>query len=186
MEGASVDALFSLPGPCAPVVACVSFLGWCGHRLHTKVAAWTPCAGQATLLVLRKDNVKLKTTANLGDEDPVAVAAVEDTEAGPSVVVEDLFPLGWRAHAWRAPTRTRIVDASGQALKALARLPLTLHVHDKPMHFPFIVAKRLSAPLIIGGDLQHLYMKAIFPQDRKIVLSTGTVSDILGYHLGAR
>jgi len=135
---------------------------------------------------LRKDNVKLKTTANLGDEDPVAVAAVEDTEAGPSVVVEDLFPLGWRAHAWRAPTRTRIVDASGQALKALARLPLTLHVHDKPMHFPFIVAKRLSAPLIIGGDLQHLYMKAIFPQDRKIVLSTGTVSDILGYHLGAR
>jgi len=119
------------------------------------VAAWTPCACRSTLLVLRKDNFKVKTTLSFGGEDPVSVAAVVDTGAGPSVVSEDLLPPDWRAHAWRAPTRTRIVDASGQALKALARLPLTLHVHEKPMHFPLIVVKRLSVPLIIGCDFQR-------------------------------
>jgi len=123
---------------------------------------------------------------SLGGEDPVSVAAVVDTGAGPSVVNEDLLPPDWRAHAWRAPTRTRIVDASRQALKALARLPLILHVHDKPMHFPFIVVKRLSVPLVIGCDFQRQYTKAIMPQDGKIGWSTGAVSDILCYHLSAR
>jgi len=54
------------------------------------------------------------------------------------------------------------------------------------MHFPFIVVKRLSVPLIIGCDFQRQYTKAILPQDGKIEWSTGAVSDILGYHLGAR
>jgi len=168
------------------VSASVALLGRCGRRLRAKVAAWTPCACRGTLRVLRKDNFKVKTTLSFGGEDPHSVAAVVDTGARPSVVSEDLLPPDWRAHAWRAPTRTRIVDASGQALKALARLPLTLHVHDKPMHFPFIVVKRLSVPLIIGCDFQRQYTKAILPQDGKIEWSTGAVSDILGYHLGAR
>jgi len=54
------------------------------------------------------------------------------------------------------------------------------------MHFPFIVAKRLSVPLIIGCDFQRQYTKAIRPQERKIEWSMGAVSDILGYHLAAR
>ena len=166
--------------------ASVAFLGRCGRRLRTKVAAWTPCACRGTLLTLRKDSSKVTSTLSFGGEDPVSVAAVVDTGAGPSVVSEDLLPPRWSAHAWRAPTRTRIVHASVQALKALARLPLTLHVHDKPMHFPFIVVKRLSVPLIIGCDFQRQYTKALLPQDGKIELSTGAVSDILGYHLGAR
>jgi len=135
---------------------------------------------------LRKDNLKVKTTLSFGGEDPVAVAAVVDTGAGPSVVSEDLLLPDWRAHAWRAPTRTRIVDASGQALRALARLLLTLHTHEKLMHFPFIVVQRLSVPLIIGCDFQRQYTKAILPQDGKIEWTTGAVSDILGCHLGAR
>jgi len=165
------------------VSASVSFLGRCGRRLRTKVAAWTPCACRGTLLVLRKDNFKVKTTLSFGVEDPVAVVAVVDTGAGPSVVSEDLLPPGCRAHAWRAPTQTRIVNASGQALKALARLPLTLHEHEKPTHFTFIVVKRLSVPLIIRCDFQRQYNKAILTQDGKIEWSTGAVSDILGYHL---
>jgi len=72
----------------------------------------------------------VKTTLSFGGQDPVPVAAVVDTGAGPSVVSEDLLPPDWRADAWRAPTRTGIGDASGQALRALARLPLTLHVHQ--------------------------------------------------------
>jgi len=168
------------------VSASVAFLGQCGRALRTKVAAWTPCACRGTLIVLRKDNFKVKTTLSLGGEDPVPVAVVVDTGAGPSVVSEDHLPPAWRAHAWRAPTRTRIVDASGQALKALARIPLTLHVQEKPMHFPCIVVKRLSVPLIIGCDFQRQCTKAILPQDVKIEWSTGAVSEILGYHHDAR
>jgi len=168
------------------VSASVAFLSRCGRRLRTKVAAWTPCACRGTLLVLRKDNFKVTTTLSFGGEDPVSVAAVVDTGAGPSVFREDLLPPGWRAHAGRAPTRTRIVDASGQALKALARLPLTLHVHDKPMHFPFIVVKRLSVQRIIGCDFQRQYTKAILPKGGKVECSTGAVSDFPVYHLGAR
>jgi len=168
------------------VSASVAFLGRCGRRLRAKVAAWTPCACRGLLLVLRKDNLKVKTTLSFGGEYPVPVAAVVDTGAGPSVVSEGVLPPDWRAHAWRAPTRTRVVDASGQALRAHARLPLTLHVHDKPMHFPFIVVKRLSFPLIIGCDFHRQHTKAILPQDGKIEWSTGAVSDILGYHLCAR
>jgi len=138
------------------------------------------------MLVLLKDHFEVKTTLRFGGEDPVSVAAKMDTGAAPSVVSEDLLPPDLRAHAWRAPTRTRIVDASGQALKALAGLPLTLHVHEKPMHFPIIVVKRLSVPLIIGCDFQRQYTKAILSQDGKIEWSTGAVSDILGYHIGAR
>jgi len=54
------------------------------------------------------------------------------------------------------------------------------------MHFPSIVVKRLSVPLIIGCDFQRQYTKAILPQDGKIDWTTGAVSDILGYHVGAR
>ena len=164
----------------------VAILGRCCRRLQTEVAAWTPCACRGTLLVLRKDAFKVKTTLSFGSDDPVSVAAVVDTGAGPSVVSENLLPPGWRTHAWRAPTSTRIVDASGQALKALARIPLTLHVHENPMHFPFIVVRRLSVPLIIGCDFQRQYTKAILPQRGKIDWSTGAVSEILGYHLDAR
>jgi len=32
------------------------------------------------------------------------------------------------------------------------RILTTPDVHDKPMHFPFIVVKRLSVPLIIGCE----------------------------------
>jgi len=78
------------------------------------------------------------------------------------------------------------VDASGQAFKALARLPLTLHVHEKPLHFSFTVLKRLLVPLIIGSDFKRQYTKAILPQDGKIEWSTGAVSDILGDHLGGK
>jgi len=91
------------------------------------------------LIVLRKDTFKVKATLRVGNGEPVPVSAVVDTGAGPSVVSEDILPPYWRKHAWRAPTRTRIVDASGQPLKALARLPLTLHVQDQPMHFPFFL-----------------------------------------------
>jgi len=135
---------------------------------------------------LQKDNVKVKTALSFGGEDPVAVAAVVDTGAILSVFIEDLLPQGWRAHAWRAPNRIRIVAASGQALEALARLPLTLHVPDKAMHFPFNAVKRPSLPFIIWYDFQRQYTKAILPQDGKIEWSTGAVSDILGYHLSAR
>ena len=135
--------------------ASVAFLGRCGRRLRTEVAVWTPCACRGTLLVFRKDNFKVKTTLSFGGEDPVSVAAVVDTGAGTSVVSEDLLPPGWSAHSWRPPTRTRILDVSGQALKALSRLPLTLHVPDKPMHFPFILVKRLLVPLIIGCDVRR-------------------------------
>jgi len=123
---------------------------------------------------------------SFGGEDPVSVAAVVDTGAGPSVVSEDLPTPDWRARAWRAPTRTQVVDVSGQALRALARLPLTLLIHEKHMHFPFIVFKRLSVPLFVGCDFQRQYTKAILPQDGKIKWTTGAVSDILGYHLCAR
>jgi len=68
---------------------------------------------------------------------------------------------------------------------ALARLPLTLNVHDRPTHVPFIVQKRHSVPLIIGCDFQSQYTKAILTHDGKIEWSTGAVSDILCYHLGA-
>ena len=135
---------------------------------------------------MRKESFKVTITLRFVGEDPVFVAAVVDTGAGPSVVSEDLLTPDLRAHACRAPTRTRIVGASAQALKALARLPLTLHVHDKPMHFPLIVVKSLSVPLVFGYDVQRQYTKTILPQDGKIERSMGTVSDILGYHLGAR
>jgi len=173
-------------GPGDRVSASVAFLGRCGRRLRTKVAAWTPCACRSTLLVLCKDIVQVNTTLSFRVEDPVSVAGVVDTGAGLSVVSVDRLPPGWRANTWRAPTRTRIVDSSGQARKALARIHFTLRVHDKPMQFPFIVVKRLSVPLIIRCDFQLQNTKTILPQDGKIELSTGAVSDILGYHVGVR
>jgi len=54
------------------------------------------------------------------------------------------------------------------------------------MPFLFIVVKRLSFPLIIECDFPRQYTEAILPQDGKIEWTTGAVSDILGYHLGAR
>ena len=166
--------------------ASIAFLGRCCRRLRTKAAAWTPCGFWGTVLVLRKDKFKVNTTLSFRDQDPASLAAVVDTGAEPSVVSEDLLPPGRRAHAWRAPTRTRIVDASRKALKALARVPLTLHVHDQLTYFPFNVVKRHLVPIITGRDFQRQYTKAILPQDGKIEWSTGAVSDILGYHLGAR
>jgi len=99
--GAPVSALPSVPGPGDSVSASVAFLGRCGRRLRAKVASWTPCACRGTLLVLLKDNCKVKTSSSFGGEDPVSVAAVVDTGAGRSVVSEDLLPPDWRAHAWR-------------------------------------------------------------------------------------
>ena len=46
--------------------------------------------------------------------------------------------------------------------------------------------KRLSVPVIVGCDFQRDYTRAILPQDGKISWTTGAVSPLLGYHLGAR
>ena len=95
-----MGALSAVPGPGDPVSASVAFLGRCGRRLRTKVAAWIPCACRGTLLVLPKDIFKVEATFSFGYEHPVAVAAVVTTGTGPSVVSEDLLPLGWRPHSW--------------------------------------------------------------------------------------
>jgi len=102
------------------------------------------------------------------------------------VVWEDILPKDWRQHAWRAPAETRIVDAAAQPVKALARLPITLHVRDKRMHFPFIVVIRLSVPVIGRCDFQREHTKAILPHNSQISWTTNAVSLILGYYLGAR
>ena len=167
-RGAPVGALPSVPDPGDPVSDPAAFLGRCGRRLQTTLSAWKPRACRGTLLALRKNNFKVTTTLSFGGDDLVPVAAVVDTGDAPSVISEDLLPPGWRAHAWRAPTRTRIVNDSKQALKAFVRLPVTLHLHEKPMHISFIVVKRLSVPLIIGCEFQRQHTKAILPQDCKI------------------
>jgi len=81
-----VGALPSVPCPSDSVSASVAFLGRCGRRLRTTVVAWTPCACRCTLLVLRKDKFKVKTTVSFGGEDPVSATAAVDTGAGPSIV----------------------------------------------------------------------------------------------------
>lgn len=77
---------------------------------------------KGTLLVLRKENLRIKTSMSVGTGLPKEVDPVVDTGAGPSVITEALLPQGWQDQAWRAPTRTHVVDASGQTLKALARI----------------------------------------------------------------
>ena len=102
------------------------------------------------------------------------------------MVGKDLLPPDGRAHAWHAPTRTSIANASGQAIKTLARLSVALHVHEKPMSLPFIVSKRHSVPLIIGSEFKRQVTRTVLPQDGKIQWTTGAVLPVLGNHLGAR
>lgn len=68
---------------------------------------------KGTLLTLRKDNLKINAQMRVGDDLPQAVPPVIDTGAGSSVITEKLLPLGWRERAGRAPTKTRLADASG-------------------------------------------------------------------------
>jgi len=114
-------------------------MGRWGRLLRAKVASWMLCACRSAPLVLPRKTIKVKTTWSFGAEDPVSAAAVVDTGAGPSGSTEDLLPTGWLLHAWHEPSRSRIVDSSGRALNALARLRLTQHVHDKRMHLPLFV-----------------------------------------------
>ena len=184
--GAPVGALLSVTGPSVLMSSLVAFLGRCRRRLLAYVAAWTPFALRGTVLLFREDTFEVKTTLSGRDRDPDFVAAVLNTEAGPSVVSEYPQSTGWRPPAWRAPTRTRIVDAARKALKPFARLPLTFHVNKKPMQLPFFVLRRLSVPLMMGCDFQHQCVKSILLQDGTIAWTTGAVSVILGYHFGAR
>lgn len=94
---------------------------------------------KGSLLVLRKNNLRIKTRMRIGTGLPVAVTPVVDTRAGPSVITEPLLPPGWREQAWRAPTKTHVVDASDQTLKLLGQVPVTILVNEVPMRFPFLV-----------------------------------------------
>jgi len=134
--------------------------------------------------VLRKDNFKIAAHLCIGTGLRTPVSPIIDTGAGPSVIAEALMPPGWRDVAWRAPTRTRIIDASGQAVSAQAQIPLTLLINNTPMRFTFLVVKTLSVPLILGCDFQRRYTKAILPQDGQIVWTSGSTSQILGHHGG--
>jgi len=89
------------------VSASVAFLGRCGRRLRTEVAAGTPCSCRSTLFVLRKKPLKAETTLSVGHEDLAAKATVLHSGAGPRVFSEDLLPPGCLAQTWRAPTRIR-------------------------------------------------------------------------------
>lgn len=114
--------------------------------------------------MLRKDNVKINTRLRVGNSLPLNVTTVVDTGAGPSVITENLLPQGWRKQTLRAPTKTRIVDASGQTLRTLGRLRVTILVNNESINFPFLVVKTLSVQLILGWDFQKHYVKSIFPE----------------------
>jgi len=146
-----------------------------------------PVLCTATRPYIRLDTQRLSEhVARCVSRQRVPFSAVVDTGAGLTVVSEDFLPPGWGAYVERALTRTRIVDASGQAVKAPARLPLTLCIHNKPMRFPFIVFKCLSVPLILGCDFQCAHTNTILPHDDSIERTTGAVSHTLSHRIGSR
>lgn len=69
--------------------------------------------------MLRKDYIKINAQMRVADDLPQAVTLVVETRAGPSIIVKNLLPPGWRERAWRAPTKNRFVDAFLQILKPL-------------------------------------------------------------------
>lgn len=66
-----------------------------------------------------------------------------------------------------------MVDASGQTLKPLRRLPVTILVNLKSTSFPFLLSKTLSVPRILGWDYQKQYVKPILPWVGKVRWNNG-------------
>jgi len=131
------------------------------HKLLTRPAGQAPrrrglagpCAFKGTLLVLRKRNFVVSAALRLSSDHPVyQTPCVVDTGAGPSVVREDVLPPGWKQQARRAPRSTDVCDASGQLLKVMSQVGLSVFVDGASMLFQSLVVKALSVPVILGMD----------------------------------
>lgn len=105
-------------------------------------------------------NVAVQLTAY---HQAMATEAILDAGAGPSVIREDILSSDWRRYAYRSPKSTRICDASGQLLRALAVLEAAILIEGKVMVFSFQVVKALSVPGILGMDFKNEYVRAIYP-----------------------
>lgn len=62
---------------------------------------------------------------------------------------EDLLPKGWRVESHCKPRKTNVNDASGQPLKILGEVTLSVFVGATAMPHEFLVVKGL-VPLTLG------------------------------------
>lgn len=72
-----------------------------------------------------------------------------------------------------------MLNASGQTLKPLGRLPVTILVNNEPMLFPFLDVKTLSVPLILRWDFQKEHVRSILPGEGKMQFNHGYEAPVL-------
>jgi hypothetical protein len=114
----------------------------------------------------------LDVTVTTADEKSAIVKAVFDSGAYTSILREDKVPPGALVIPRTTP-RTFRTAAQGGKLSATGELPVVLTIGKKMIHDVVLVAKDLSAELIIGAGLMQKW-------DISIVTRNGGTEVVVG------
>ncbi len=117
-------------------------------------------------------NFKINACVGIERTRGEPVQVVLDTGAGPNLVREDFLPNGWEQHQRPLKVQFAKVDASGRRLPPQAAIPLVVRMGRTIMRATFFVVTRLAVPVLLGCAFIRQHVRAIFPGDDKVVLTS--------------
>ena len=130
------------------------------------------------VLLLRKENYKVKANIGLSTSSLWRHVAVLDTGAGPNCVNRDSLPPGWQRRLRPVPGYS-VYDASGGTLKILGVVTLAVEVGRCRVKAEFIVCDRFQVPFILGTDFTDRFVTGIFPKDKYVEMEDGSTTPII-------
>ena len=101
------------------------------------------------------------------------VSAVPGTGAGPNLIRESLLPKDWHKYAQDVTALLRIRDANNRQPNVDEVVNMLIDIGGQTLRMIFLVCCVLVVPVILGCSFIQRFVKAILPQENKIVLKYG-------------
>ncbi len=115
---------------------------------------------------------KLNACVGIEEKRGEPVQVVLDTGAEQNLVREDFLPNGWEQNKPPLRVRFAIVDANGRRISPEAQISLLVRMGKTSMRANFFVMRRLAVSVLWGCAFARRHLRAIFPMDDKVVLTS--------------
>ena len=108
-----------------------------------------------------------------------AITPVLDSGAGPNLIHLSCVAELWRA-AIKSARSPPLIDASNRSMNALGEVNLHVRIGEFYARVPFFVITNLAVECILGTTFLDRHVKAILPQQRKVLLHHAPSVELTG------
>lgn len=120
--------------------------------------------------LMKKSYYKVSPSFGLTLGQLFSVKGVLDTPAGPSTIHVKHLPTTWKRFSSPYKVRSRLLHASRNPIRPLAVASLHLRVENLSAKVQLLVMDNLANSFIFATSFIYLFLKAVLPSKRKVLL----------------